>query len=174
MLANFQKLERALTTWRFRISLNILTCLKSMCCAVLSCFSHVWHFVTPVDCSLPGFSVLGILQARILEWIAIAFSRGSSQPRDWTQVVDRCFTIWATLTCSDGRASVYNEGDPCSIPGLGRSSGEGNGNPLQYYCLENPHGQRSLGATVHGVKTVSHSWVIKHSTGQWNSFKCLK
>ena len=39
---------------------------------------------------------------------------------------------------SDGKASVYNEGDPGSIPGLGRSPGEGNGNPLQDYCLENP------------------------------------
>ena len=39
---------------------------------------------------------------------------------------------------SDGKVSVYNAGDPGSIPGLGRSPGEGNGNPLQYYCLENP------------------------------------
>ena len=39
---------------------------------------------------------------------------------------------------SDGKASVYNAGDPGSIPGSGRSPGEGNGNPLQYYCLENP------------------------------------
>ena len=39
---------------------------------------------------------------------------------------------------SDGKVSVHNAGDPCSIPGSGRSSGEGNGNPLQYYCLENP------------------------------------
>ena len=39
---------------------------------------------------------------------------------------------------SDGKASVYDAGDPGSIPGLGRSLGEGNGNPLQYYCLENP------------------------------------
>ena len=37
-----------------------------------------------MDCSLPGSSVHGILQARILEWVAISFSRGSSQPRDWT------------------------------------------------------------------------------------------
>ena len=36
----------------------------------------------PVDCSLPGFSLHGILQARILEWVAISFSRGSSQPRN--------------------------------------------------------------------------------------------
>ena len=40
----------------------------------------------PMDCSPPGSSVQGILQARILEWVAISFSRGSSQPRDWTQV----------------------------------------------------------------------------------------
>ena len=39
---------------------------------------------------------------------------------------------------SDGKASVYDVGDPGSIPGLGRSLGEGNGNPLQYSCLENP------------------------------------
>ena len=36
------------------------------------------------------------------------------------------------------KASAYNAGDPGSIPGLGRSPGEGNGNPLQYACLENP------------------------------------
>ena len=52
-----------------------------------------------VDCSLPGSSVHGIFQAKILEWVAISFFRGSSRPRDWTQVfrvVARHFTIWAT------------------------------------------------------------------------------
>ena len=39
---------------------------------------------------------------------------------------------------SDGKASAYNPGDPGSVPGLGRTLGEGNGNPLQYSCLENP------------------------------------
>ena len=39
---------------------------------------------------------------------------------------------------SDGKASVHNAGDPGSIPGSGRSPGEGNGNPLQHSCLENP------------------------------------
>ena len=39
---------------------------------------------------------------------------------------------------SDGKVPTYNVGDPGSIPGSGRSSGEGNGNPLQYSCLENP------------------------------------
>ena len=41
---------------------------------------------------------------------------------------------------SDGKASAYSAGDPGSIPGSGRSPGEGNGNPLQYSCLENPMG----------------------------------
>ena len=50
----------------------------------------------PVDSSPPGSSVHGILQARILEWVAISFSRGSSQPRDQTQVsriAGRCFIL---------------------------------------------------------------------------------
>ena len=47
-------------------------------------------------------------------------------------------TIWDFPGGSDGKAPVYNVGDPGSIPGLGRSPGEGNGNPLQDYCLENP------------------------------------
>ena len=53
----------------------------------------------PIGCSPPDSSVRGILQARILEWVAIPFSRGSSQPRDWTwvsQITGRFFTIWAT------------------------------------------------------------------------------
>ena len=52
-----------------------------------------------MDCSPPGSSVHGILQARILVWVAISFSRGSSQTRDWTQVshiAGRFFTLWAT------------------------------------------------------------------------------
>ena len=53
----------------------------------------------PVDCNLPGSSIHGILQARILEWVAIYFSRESSWPRDWTWVshlAGRCFNLWAT------------------------------------------------------------------------------
>ena len=52
-----------------------------------------------MDCSLPGSFIHGIFQARILEWIAISFSRGPSQPWDQTPVSHiegRCFTVWAT------------------------------------------------------------------------------
>ena len=63
-----------------------------------------------------------------------------------------------SLTCifyfpggSDSKASAYNVGDLGSIPGSGRSPGEGNGNPLQYSCLENPMDGEAWWATVHGV-----------------------
>ena len=66
-------------------------------------FSSVAHLCPtlcdPMVCSPPGFSVHGICQTRILEWVAIPFSRGSSQPRDQARVswiTDRFFTIWAT------------------------------------------------------------------------------
>ena len=59
--------------------------------------SHVW-LCDPMDWGLTGSSVHGILQARTLEWVAVPFSRGSSQLRDQTQVshiAGRFFTIWA-------------------------------------------------------------------------------
>ena len=66
----------------------------------------------PMDCSLPGSSVHGIFQARILYCIAIPFSRGSSQSRDQTQVsciAGGFFTIWATMEAQWRRK--YNKGD---------------------------------------------------------------
>ena len=63
-----------------------------------------------MDCSLPGSSVRGNLQARILKWLAIPFSRGSSQPRDQTQVsciAAKFLTIWATREAQ--RGSVIKE-----------------------------------------------------------------
>ena len=55
----------------------------------------------PMDCCLPGSSILGIFQARVLEWVAISFSRVSFWPRDRTRVsciIGRHFTVWATVT----------------------------------------------------------------------------
>ena len=53
----------------------------------------------PHGLSLPGSSIHEIFQARVLKWVAVSFSRGSSQPGGWTWVsciADRCFTVWAT------------------------------------------------------------------------------
>ena len=57
----------------------------SICCYCLVAKS-CQTLCNPMNCSLPGFSIHGILQARILKWVDISFSRGSSQPRDQTQV----------------------------------------------------------------------------------------
>ena len=65
---------------------------------------------------------------------------------------------------SAGKESSCNAGDLGLIPGLGRSPGRGHGNPVQYSCLENPHGQRSLmGYSPCGCR-VRHNWATKHGT----------
>ena len=128
----------------------------------------------PVDCRPPGSSVCGIFQARIMGWVALPFSRGSSQLGDRTQfshIAGRFFTIWATREVlyvnkrtyntfvhitlakimdfpdsSIGEESTCNAGDPSWIPGLGRCPLEGKVYPLQYSGLEN-----SMDCIVHGV-----------------------
>ena len=72
-------------------------------------------------------------------------------------ILPRDFSHYSSV----GKESPCNAGDLGSIPGSGRSSGEGNGNPLQYSCLENPHGQRSLvGYSPWGLR-VRHNLVTK-------------
>ena len=66
---------------------------------------------------------------------------------------------------SEGKESTSNAGDSGSIPGLGRSAGEGNGNPFQYSCLENPMDRGAWWATVHGVAK-SRTQQKQLSTGQ--------
>ena len=67
---------------------------------------------------------------------------------------------WGFLGGSDSKESACNAGDPGSIPESGISPGEGNGNPLQYSCPENPMDRGAWRATVHGVTksdTTGHS-----------------
>ena len=75
-----------------------------------------------MDCSLPGSSVHGIFQARVLEWFAISFSRNVAEfsLKNLTSLVSQ---TREEFTCYTGELG--------SIPGLGRSPGEGHGNPLQ-------------------------------------------
>ena len=127
-------------------------------------------------CDPTDYAVHGILQTRILEWVAFPFSRGSSQLRDWTQdshTAGGFFTSWAqamtnldsilknwdiTLPmgfpcCSAGKESACNTGDLGLIPGLGRSPVEGKGYPLQYSGLEN-----SMDCIAHRVAK-SQTWL---------------
>ena len=120
-----------------------------------------------MDCSLPGISVHGIFQARVLEWVAISFSRGSSQPRGWTlvsHIAGRHFTVWATtqgshhflikklknyiLTC---QWFYLRTDDTLVSPALSYALGEGNGTPLPYSCLENPMDGGAWWAAIYGV-----------------------
>ena len=77
-------------------------CRHSVCvCVKLLVTQFCPTLCDPMNYSPPGSSVHGILQARILEWVAFPFSRRSSQPRDWTQVTciaGRLFTVWAPNT----------------------------------------------------------------------------
>ena len=95
---------------------------------LLFCFCHVlvlvlvtqsWLTLWSTDCSPPGSSVHEIFQARILEWVVIFISRGSSQPRGWTWIsctAGRFFTNWAAilftdmvaLLCFSGPASLFH------------------------------------------------------------------
>ena len=70
-------------------------------------------------------------------------------------------TIWASPVAQMVKSLSCNTGDLGTIPGLGRSPGEGNGNPLQYSCLENPMDRGAWWAAVHGA---AHDWVANTFT----------
>ena len=93
--------------------------------------SPVWLFGTPWTIALQAPLSTGFSRQEYWSRLPCLPPGDCPWPRNWTRV-----------SCSE--ASACNAGDLGSIPGLGRSPGEGNGNPLQYSCLENPHGWRSL------------------------------
>ena len=98
-----------------------------------------------MDCSLPGSSIHGIFQARVLERGAVAFSH----------IYTYVYVYMGFPSGSDGKASTCNAADLGSIPGPGRSPGEEIGYPLQYSCLENLMNRKVWWARVHGV---TKSW----------------
>ena len=134
-----------------------------------------------MDCSPPGSSVHGILQERILEWVAMLSYRRSSPPRDrtcisfiscigsgfcitsttWGSLMDWCKYMFITkhshrtsqvvLVVKNLPANAGDIRDTGSILGLGISPGGGHGNPLQYSFLENPMDWGTWLATVHRV-----------------------
>ena len=84
--------------------------------------------------------------------------------------------IMGFLGGSEVKAYACNAGDVCSIPGSGRSPGEGNGHPLQYSCLENPMDGGAWQATVHGV-VKSRTWLSDFTftfhSASWNQVPSL-
>ena len=85
-------------------------------CTLLLCWAQLCPTLCdPMDCSLPGSSVHGILQARILEWVTIPFSRGSSQPRN---------QIWGLLHCRQILYSPSHKGSLIIQKSVGYRNGE--------------------------------------------------
>ena len=116
----------------------------------------------PIDGSSPGSAVSGILQARTLEWIVISVSNAWK----WKVKVKLLSCVWLfatpwtaayikNLPVNTNAGAVRDTG---LIPGLGRFPGEGNGNPFQYSCLENPVGRGAWWATFIGLQRFGHDW----------------
>ena len=87
--------------WAWSSVQNLLRGAKWSCSVVSDC--------DPVNCSLPGSYAHGIFQARVLDWVAISFSRGSSGPRDQTRVsriAGRRFTVWAPREVRGARGTI--------------------------------------------------------------------
>ena len=84
--------------WIFKVTCYMVFFFFGICCLKSEVSQSCPTLCDPMDCSLSGFSVHGIFQARVPEWFAFSFSRGSSRPRDRTQVsriAGRHFTLWA-------------------------------------------------------------------------------
>ena len=96
-------------------------------------------------------------------WVNILFS-----PRQGMGVTGGILIWQFQISSSAGKESACNAGDPVSIPGLRRSSGEGNNNPLQYSCLETPVDRGAWQAIVQGVTQVGHEfgWILGVGYGQ--------
>ena len=127
---------------------------------MLSHFSHVPFFVTPWTIALPGSSVQGILPARILEWVAMLSSRGSSQPRDRT-----------LISCIAGRffgqQATWKDLIVCSLPKLEKNKKASHevqiiGKGVGLYQGINPRGWGPLKVACHHQSCIQ-SW--KESIG---------
>ena len=102
---------------------------------------------TPMDKGAWRTAVCGVTKSRTqLKWLS----------RDF---ISPAWYNMGILCSSNGKESACDAGDHSSIPESGRSSGEGNGNPLQYSCLENSMGREAWQATFVGLQRVGHHWM---------------
>ena len=132
-----------------------------------------------MDCSLPGSSLRGILHARILEWVAISFSRGSSWPRNWTRVsriAGRLFNLWAKKDISGLLHPFFcvrtQRGVSHLQPGKGPSLDHANIGSLTYR-LQKCEEQLSVGNKPPGVlPSITAAW-IGEDTDLWILFRGL-
>ena len=111
-------------------------CSLRLCMHVLSCFSHVWLFVTLWTIAHLAPPSMGF--SRNEDWSGLPFLLLLPHPgiKITSLVSPTLAGSFFTISSSDGKESACSVGQPSSIPGLGRSPREGNGNPLQYSCLK--------------------------------------
>ena len=113
-------------------------------------YSHGLFILSQEGCTFWSPSVSPTLHCQWSPMFSVVFKISSISEIKWYLSFSNV-SFGASLFGSDDEVSAYNAGDPGSIPGSGRSSGEVNGNPLQYSCLENPTDWGARYATVHGV-----------------------
>ena len=109
--------------------------------------------------SIFSWLILFITESRVLCLQTIFVEQSIISPFNSVSVCSMCFCSCCLVNIqllgfpggSGGKESVCNAGDPGSIAGLGRSPGEGNSNPLQYVCLENPMDRRAWWTAVHRI-----------------------
>ena len=125
--------------------------------------------------SLPWEDTARRLPSMTWKWALTDAQTVSNVILDFTAsrtVNNNCLFIRGFPGGSDGKESSYSAGDLGLIPGSGRSPGEGNSNPLQYACLENPMDRGAWRATVHGVtKTdTTEQRTLHFSVSTWQCF----
>ena len=129
---------------------------------------------TAAEQSLPNLTATLLLYSQILSFSNLERAKQKcfvSAPQSLKHGMERIESwIWLNIRRIDSfpdssvsKESVCNTGYPCLIPGLGRCSGEGNGNSLQYSCLENPMNRGAWRATVHGVSK-NQTWLSNWHT----------
>ena len=150
--------------WKKKIEFCNLFCAGALSfnnlCMHAQSLSCIWIFCDPMDCSPPGSSVHGIFQARILEWVAISFSKGSSPPRDWNHI--SCIGRWIFYHWATYLARLF--GDKVPTP---TDIYENMYNPVKSHRHSNKHLLFSMAAVS---MFISHWW-------RWSSsrkvLKCI-
>ena len=162
MINNLLKVDQMKEWWPLA---SMCVCAKSLqLCLTLS---------DPVDCSLPAFSVHGILQARILEWVAMPSSRKSSRPRDQTSISYIVSCMAGRFFISEPAGKPHSQHTPviknllpCGKlginPWVGNIPWRRKWDPTQVLLPWESHGQRSMvGYSPHGHRRVAHGLVTK-------------
>ena len=133
-----------------KVMANLYSVLKSRDLREAKSLSCVWLFVAPMDCSLRDSSIHGIFQARVLEWVAVPLSKGSSQHRDW---------IWVSSTASRRFYCLSHQGSSVLICQIKRPKSGDKYPYSQVYSL--PSGHIWLWELDHKEGRMPKNWCLR-------------